>query len=337
MSNQKHFSRLFAASALATIMGLWSASAQAVFVDCSTGGSIQTQLNGGETFVQFSGVCNEFVTVSRTGTVVEGTSPDRSLDVITFGVSVFSVTQVRIQSLTIRGSGVFVFEGAYARFVDVAVDDTDAGVLIFRHSGAQFVDCDLGAALDDDPNTGGGGLAAFASAFAQLQSTTVRGDTSTPGLNVVQAIRNSSIEIRGGNVITNDGSNPTVGAIENSSIRQDNPTGRGTDVIVGGAVAQDMGLLDIREANVTGPVLVQTNSQLMLGSTVFGGDPALLQIDGNIQIEQDSALVVRTPLVTINGDVTCADDESSLSTDTFAGTHTIACTDFNAGKLKGKK
>ena len=55
-----HLPKWLAASALAAVMGLWSASAQAVFVDCGAGGSVDFEINtNGENFIEFTGICNE--------------------------------------------------------------------------------------------------------------------------------------------------------------------------------------------------------------------------------------------------------------------------------------
>jgi hypothetical protein len=65
------------------------------------------------------------------------------------------------------------------------------------------------------------------------------------------------------------------------------------------------------------------------GDLVYGGDPSLIEINGNIALSEDSALVVESPLVSINGDVTCQDSESSAS-GTFAGTGKNLCSGFSS-------
>ena len=99
-------------------------------------------------------------------------------------------------------------------------------------------------------------------------------------------------------------------------------------------------LFDTREAAINGDITVVQHSFMNAANTVFGGDPSLLKINGKIELSQDSALTVSSPLVTINGDVTCADGESSAEGD-FAGTGRNLCSGFssvdNDFNVDGKK
>lgn len=80
---------------------------------------------------------------------------------------------------------------------------------------------------------------------------------------------------------------------------------------------------------------IDLHSVFRLGNEPSGGDPGPNQVNGNITVSRDSALSLGF-LVTINGDVTCLDDESSLSgTFNQPAKFKISCTGFSAEDGKG--
>ncbi len=296
------------------LLGLHAGEARAVVIDCNAGGSIQTEIDNGEILVEFTGTCNEFVNVFRDGTTIRGNSGTPASDVIAGGMSIFGATRVFIENLTINGSSVAIHDGAYAIITNTTIANTDAGVFVTRNSGVRFEGSTLGPALIDDGNNSCGPLCILSSSFARLRNTSVTGATNDPAIGGALTVsRDSSLELRGGNTIVNTGTQKAIGVWFDSSVRQDNPSGLGTDVITGGIDIFGMSYFEVRQAAITGNVSVDLHSVLRMGSPVFGGDPSLIVINGDMSLSQDSALVLESTQVTINGTLTCADDESSVA------------------------
>lgn len=295
------------------LFGLLAGEARAVVIDCNTGGSIQTELDNGQTFIEFTGTCNEFVSIVHDATTIRGNSGNPASDVITGGMSIPGVTRVRIENLTINGSSLTISDGAFAIITNTTIANTDAGVFVVRNSGVRFDGSTLGPSLVDDENSCGP-LCLISNSFARLVNTSVTGATNNPAIGAALIlVRNSSLELRGGNTIVNTGTQFAIGVFGDSSVRQDNPSGLGTDVITGGIDVFGMSYFDLREATVTGNVSVGLHSVFRVGNLFSGDDPSLIVINGDISLSQDSAMTLASTLITINGTLTCADKESSIA------------------------
>ena len=327
------------------VLGLWSTSASAqVNVDCGSAippNSIQAAIGLGNVAINVTGTCNETVSIRQSNVSIFG-APSA---VITGGLSVEGATGVVLTNLTINGnnlasgSGVFVLNGAYVQFTNVTLEDLHNGVILIRNAGAIFINSRLRPSLVDDPRFACDTLCLSDNSDVRLQGTTVTGDTDNPGLGgALVGIRNSSIVLRGGNTITNNGTLAAIAIDFDTSLRQDDLFILGSDAINGGTdgvavQVRAMSLADLRQATVNGGIAASEQSLVRLGSTVFG-DPSQLVINGDIALSFDSGLRVLSPLVTIVGDVTCEDRESSLA-GTFAGGGEINCTGFDPSAAKG--
>ena len=148
---------LFAAAALLTL-GFPIDQARAAFVDCDAGESIQAALSTGDPFVEFTGTCNEFVSIVRDRTTIRGASGNPANDVINGGLTVFALQGNFIQSLTVTGNSVFVADGAQVNFTNVTVTDTQFGVFVIRGSNVIIQNSTMTPALVDDANLSCGPL-----------------------------------------------------------------------------------------------------------------------------------------------------------------------------------
>ena len=163
-----------------------------------------------------------------------------------------------------------------------------------------------------------------------MLGNTVNGATNDPFAGAALGIyRDSTVLLRGGNVITNSGTQAAVGVWNNSSLRQDNRSGRGRGQITGGVEVFNMSIFDTRQAIITGDVTVDVNSTMRVGSNLAADDASLMVINDAVHLSRDSAFWVGSPLVTINGDVTCADGESSVD-GSFAGTGKNLCSGYSS-------
>ena len=335
MFTYKRVSRSLALIGAGMVLALWSGPAAAFVVNCP-GQSIQAALNAGENFIEVTGTCNESVFIGRDNVTIRqlAFAPPA---VITGGLSVNGATRVVLQNLMIDGgNSVFIGHGAFVQCVDTTIQNTVNGVLVARQSGVMFEGCTLGPSLNDDPAVACAPLCAFDDSSLRLVNSNVTGNSDTTA--AMYAIRNSSIGMRGGNTITNNGSAPAITVYFDSGLRQDNFFGLVPGAINGGtggvAISTGaMSLVDLRDSTVNGGINAAEQAMVRLGSSL-GGDPSLLVINGNVDLSFDSGLRVLDPLVTINGDVTCADRESSLS-GTFQGGGEINCTGFDPSAAKG--
>lgn len=323
-----------ACAAVFLAFGLAAGQARAAFVDCNTGGSIQAALDLGDTFVQFTGTCNEFVSIQNNRTVIQGASGIRANDVINGGVGVFAVQGAFFESLTIKGDSVIVSDGAQATFQDTTITETQFGVVFVRGATVRIRRSTLTPALVDDGNLSCGPICVGDNSFARIDDSTIIGATSDPIVGgALTLFRDSSVVLRGNNSVSNSGTEPAIGIFNDSSFRQDNSSGIGVATIDGGIEVFAMSYFDLRQAVVTGNVSVTLKSGLRVGSTVSGGDPRNIVINGNITLGQDSGLFVTSPGSTINGNVTCQDTQSSIS-GSFQGIGVVSCTDFSGKKIK---
>ena len=228
----------------------------------------------------------------------------------------------------LRG-GLFITNGAVFRTNGTDIVDTDNGIFVGRNATVRFRNGRMGPALVDDVDVSCNPLCLTDGAVVRLDSSIVEGSNEDPGIGgAVSISRNSSVLVRGDSEITNTGSQPAVGVFNDSSFRQDRSGAAAPSTINGDILVTGMSYADVRAAAVNGDVTLRLHSVLRLGSAGFGGDPSNVVLTGNTEISLDSALVVEDPTVTIVGDITCLDGESSLGGD-FLGSGQVNCTGFD--------
>lgn len=319
--------------------------ANAQDVDCGAGGSIQAQLNTGDRFVTFVGTCNESVVIfgGGNGVTIQGVSGDPALDVITGGAGAIGVGNVRFENLTVRGSGIIYTGGASGRVANSIVDNTVNGVAVTRGSSVVLdgvtITPTTGQTFNNCP-----ALCAGDSSSVQVFRSTITDNVNEPALGgAVVAFRSSQITLREGTVVTNNGSQAGVAAIDSSDIRidQTNPAGGGVVQVNGGLRIERNSNLDVRAGTINGNTVVSLRSAYNLGSAFdAGGLPENITVNGDTTMEFDSSMRVQsaetasgTSLAAINGRITCADRKSSFD-GTFAGVRTISCSDFNGRRIR---
>ena len=307
---------------------VFAGNAWAGFVDCDTGGSIQAQINSGETLIEFTGICSETIRIKQDQTIVRGTSGDPTLDVIDGSVGITGADNVSLENLTITGSNVFVADGAFAYIRRSIIENTDFGFLITRSSGVRFIDSTMGPALVDDGTLSCGPICVLHGSTARFVRSTVTGNTNDPRIGgAFVVVNDSSVVLRGGNVIENLGTEPAIGLYSKALLRQDNGTGSGIGQVNGRILVTRMSFLHVGAGVISGDVDVVLHSVFRAGGpALFGAGP--VTINGNITVSKDSAFEIGNSDVVVMGLVTCDDTESSFS-DEFGVVGTNSCTGFN--------
>ena len=328
---------------IAAVVAVSIASDAEAQLDCDGGDSINAELQAGETFVEFTGTCTEFVSVFQDGTEIRGVD-DPSTDIIDGGLSVVGATRVVIRDLTITGSdgdlgdgdnGIFITNGAYADFRNVEVSGTENGVVVTRNAALHLRDSALFPALADDANLSCNPLCVGDGSFARIDRSEITGDTDDPQIGgALVAFRDGAITIRGGTTIANTGTEPAVGIFADSSLRFDKAASGDNNVVDGDVSIFGQSFFQNGAGAITGDVTIDLNSTLRLGGEVFAGDSTAVSVDGDIVVKRDSNLIVDSPEVEINGDVTCEDRESSVD-GSFEGNHKIIkCTGYSPSSAK---
>jgi hypothetical protein len=201
------------------VLGLWSEHASAQVVDCDSGGSIQAALNSGQRVVEFTGTCNEIVLVFRDYAEIKGVSGNPALDVIAGGMRVPGSHEVLIENVTVSGDAFYITNGAYVT-VRNSIIETNYGFGLFRNAGAWLEGNTFGPALIDDGSCAP--ICVGDSSYVRMQNNTVNGATNDPIAGAALGVyRDSTLLLRGGNVISNSGTQPVIAAWHNSSVRQD--------------------------------------------------------------------------------------------------------------------
>ena len=291
-------------------VALFTGPAWAVVVDCNSGGSIQAELNNGETQIDFSGTCNESVFVFNDGTRITGADPATSI--------IIDGAAVRVNGSTVQGG--------------------EFGFLIIRNSSARLDANTIGPA-SGLTSASCAALCVGENSNLRMINTTVTANASNPAVGgPLILFRNSTATLRGGNVITNTGTEAAVGIFNHSYLRQDDPTipdggtSNGVDTFTGSQRALDifsMSEADIRNAVVNGNTRVTLHSLLRIASENFGSDPNNIVFNGKVKLREDSGLRIDSPLVTMNGNIRCKDKTSNAQGE-FQGTGKYKnCTDFD--------
>lgn len=294
-------------------------------VDCDAGDNIQAALDAGETEVEFTGTCSEFVTIANDNTVIRGGSGNPRFDRITEGLSVEGADGVVIRDAGIQGSHVGFVDGSHVTMRGSRISDTQNGFFVARSSGAVLRDNVFEPALLDTDQTCAP-ICIFDNASATMRSNTISGNTNNPRIGgALIVFRDASLRSLGGNRIRNRGSQPAIGVYFDSSFRQDNVSGDGVDSVRGGINTHADSFYQLASARISGNVSVDLGSVFRYGGDVVGLTRS--QVRGSIRISRDSAFVTDSRGLHVTGDIVCADEESSFSgpVDGPAG---IACSEF---------
>jgi hypothetical protein len=204
------------------------------------------------------------VSVNSSGTTIRGASGNPAQDVIADGLFVSGAQKVLIENLTVSGVAFNVVEGAYVTVRNSIIENTNQGFGLFGNAGAWLEGNTFGPAL-----MGEGACAPICvgnSSFLGMVNNTVNGATNDPGAGAALGVyRDSSLLLRGGNVISNSGTQPAIGAWHHSSVRQDNRSGLGTGQITGGVLVFNNSFFDTRQAVITGDIEVALHSTMRVG------------------------------------------------------------------------
>ena len=217
-------------------------------VDCDAGGSIQSRIDAGDTFIDFTGTCNEFVFIQNDQTVIQGATGDPADAVISFGLLALGVQGLSFDSFTSNGD-LSIQGGSDATLINVVL------------AGGANLGNAASIGIFDSTVTGSGDFAVFGNGELFMGSSTIDnlsgGIFVTGGANVqfngtditntnngVFVGRNASLRFRNGLMgpaLVDDGNlscNPLC-ASESASIRLDNVDIEGTnnDPIIGGAIS----------------------------------------------------------------------------------------------------
>ncbi len=305
------------------------ASAQVINCNTAGPGALQAAIDSGQYLIEFTGTCNEFVGIYKDDVHILGSNANPALNVINGEIDVWGSQRIEIENITVSGDGFFISNTSHVTLRDSIVQNTKWGFGVFVNSEAILRGNTFGPALIDDGSVSCTPICVGDNSFLRMQNNTVNGATNDSRAGAALGVyRSSSLLMRGGNTITNSGTQPAIGLWHQSESRQDDNLALGTDQITGGVEVFQMSVFDTRQAVITGDSRVAFHSVMRIGNQL-SGTPSLIAINGGIALSQDSALRVESPLVTINGDVTCADGESSVS-GTFAGTGKNLCSGFSS-------
>ncbi len=258
---------------------------------------------------------------SGNGVVVDGTSNSVSnSNSITNnsgnGISVTAGSHGSLDGNTIQNNadnGIIIDLGASAIVTGSTIESNGSvGITVFRGSSAAIED----NTIQGSPE----GVALNTHAIGWLRgntiSTSVSEDSSALGIS-----RGSSAEMRGGNTLTSDGF--ALFMQLGSTLNQ-----RSGDTVDGPVSINTLSNAELRSVSISGPVAVVDHSLLRIRDQ--SGDPAHVSVAGSVMVAQDSGLnFFGGAPVKVNGNITCADQESSLGTGTLSHTGMkMGCTGY---------
>jgi hypothetical protein len=289
--------------------------------------SIQAAVNAGQSFISFTGTCDPFVFINHPVELL-GTGATAANNIITQGITVQGTQRVFIFNAQIGGdtsnpdtSGVTFIDGANVTVGNSNIESTVQGVNVIRGSIAiirnSAIQGRAASALNDVSNVFAGDHS-----MILLTNTSITMNEDNGKIGTLEAGRNSSLRLGGGNIITNTGSLAAIDLFENSSLRQfdpgvdASPPFDGTpDAINGGMSIGSKSIADVRDLTISGDVTVDLDSVFRVsgGDGFFGAEPQDILITGNITASRQSIIAFESPLPTVNGNITCKDTQSHLS------------------------
>ena len=341
MTRRHAIVRMLAAAGTAGL--LIAAGSTPALAACTVNGgaypSIQAAVNNGEFFIDFTGTCDPFVFIFHP-VQLTGTGATPADNAIAQGMSVDGALRVTITNVQIGGdtsveSGIFFFDGANVTVRNSAIQTTLDGVGVVRGSVASFFNSSIQGRTLGASNNNAANVFAGDNSVIRLFNTTVTMNESNAKVGALSVVRNSELLLRGGNSITNTGTQPAIDVDFNSSLREDDPGIEASppvdgtqDAIAGGMAVTFKSFADVRDATITGNVTVDLDSAFRVpGSAAFASEPADVVISGNVTASRQSVLVFGSSLTHVMGNVACSDKESHLSgSPTISGTNT--CTPF---------
>ena len=324
-------------AAATTVIAWLAVNAGASALACSVSGnglpypSISAALASGASFISFTGTCTESLFIVRDNVVINGAGPSMS----TIGGEVFigAATGVRLNNLAITGlplsdpanSGIAVslFNNAQASISGCTIDTQEEGLFAGRNSSARLTNDTISSSADTALEAGDNSVVLL------FTGNTVTLDGNQPNASAtVTVARNSVVRMGGGNTImvsppgvgtgTGTGTTLAVSIFENSTLRQDNSSGfggvsppHGSDTIQGDIMLFRHGVADIRAAQLSGNVTLNTQSILTLGDRGFGAGQ--VTINGNTTANGNSIVEFASTAPTVNGSIACLDTLSQLT------------------------
>jgi|GEM_PF-2823570 len=151
-----------------------------VSVDCDAGETITDALTtpANELTIEFSGTCQEAVTILRQRVILKGTAA-ATID----GSLVVRAADADLQSFSVTnspGPGLFVDRGSRASIIDVHVSGSAADGFLIAASNVLCADCSA-------TNNGWSGMSVVVGAQMAIAGTTIFSDNSAQGLSIGDA------------------------------------------------------------------------------------------------------------------------------------------------------
>lgn len=252
-----------------------------------------------------------------------------SLGNIKWGVSAARNSVVTLDRVTIGGAvnGVDVYAGSFVEVINGSVikQNTDRGINASTNS-AVTVD---GSSITDNVNTGVNG---WANSSVNLDNVIVTGSTygidigansrvevansivttTADGGYAILTAKSGALRLNGGNTISATGLDGYAVNVIHASALWQQPK-YGVDTITGLIEIGRDSIADMRGVNLIGGVVVYKDGAFHIRNHT--GTSGVTMITGAIEIMQDSAMTASiwgADPFTIDGSITCLDDESSL-------------------------
>lgn len=316
---------------------------QVLSIDCDNGGSMQSTINGlppsGSVLINFVGTCVENVLIRRDDIqfggggvgVIQGrilAQGDRlifvNMTVSGNGIIADNGAGVLINGVTLNGpgsgNGILVQRNAAATIVNTSVSGYQTGVFLLESAAATFNAVTI--------NNSSNGVSARAST-ASISNSVISNNTSFGLLiaeNSTVRLSNSTIDI---DVAALSGGNAAIGVFRQSVVRllgsnnigNTNANGRAINISQQSWLRQGNGSSVINSLGDVLTVSRQSGADLrgfQVGGNIVGRDKSYVELrngnlTGNISILRDSEIMFSDSggIVTVTGNVTCEDFESS--------------------------
>ena len=324
-----------------------AAQAVATTVDCSVA-TIVDALDAGFDEITVQGTCTEDVEIRRDDITIQG-DPNDGPDTIVGQVFIAGAHRVTIQDLAISNSqfhGIAAVDGAAVTVARVTIDSvtgvgitgvngammnldhvtvqnsgegtgiqldlgssgaiidstiqnhTATGISVFRHSTAILG----GNTIQDNPE----GVSVNEHSEAWLEENAISNNASGEAALIV--IRGSTAQLRRNNTLASVGF--AIVVREGASLHQ-----RSADTVTGRVLIDTLSIAEFRNVTINGPVEIADHSLVRFRDQSATSNH--VSVTGNTQVSRDSGLNFLKDAgekrVLVVGNITCADEESSLS------------------------
>ena len=303
-------------SGLATIVpaAAQHVTPQVIKLDCNAGhriqGHLETQTRARPLVIIIAGTCSESLIVRRHDVEIRGAAGDTRSTSLNGTISIYGSTLVQIRDLTIQNSngsayGITAEAGSSVEMTNVLVKGHARGAMaVLRNS---VVDAKQSTFTAGD--TAEGTIIVADGASLLMHQSTVVGNRSESGLGpTIGLYRRAGLRLFARNIIRHNGAtaDPWTGAavvaLDGSNARVQHTPG---NTITGNIVVSDQSSADVRDARITGNLLVQENSLFEQRDTT--------PITGDVIIARRGLMDIRT---TISGSVTCSGEGAVFGTGT---------------------